>query len=197
MLEAKHAARRAMALQVSAVATRGAAAAITIRPLPPQARLSLRLRPDDARAVGSVAGLTLDIPINSWVTAGERSISRLGPNEWLILDAEADTDALAPEIEAALAGTFHALVDIGHRNVAIAVSGPYAAEVINSGCALDLSPDAFPTGAATRTLLAKAEILLMRLDDQPTYRVECWRSFAAYVDAFLREAARPFEAPAG
>ena len=39
----------------------------------------------------------------------------------------------------------------------------------------------------------KAEIVLMRLDDEPTYRVECWRSFAPYVLGFLNEAAREFQ----
>ena len=45
---------------------------------------------------------------------------------------------------------------------------------------------------ATRTLLGKAEIILWRLHDAPAYRVECGRSFAPYVYAFLREAAREF-----
>ena len=47
------------------------------------------------------------------------------------------------------------LVDVGHARVALSVSGPRAADVINGGCALDLAPAAFPTGAATRTLLIK------------------------------------------
>ena len=41
--------------------------------------------------------------------------------------------------------------------------------------------------------MGKAEIVLMRLDDRPTYRVECWRSFASYVHGFLTEAAREFQ----
>jgi sarcosine oxidase subunit gamma len=73
------------------------------------------------------------------------------------------------------------------------VSGRHAAEVLNSGCPLDLAEAAFPAGTATRTLLGKAEIVLMRLDDGPTYRVECWRSFAQYVHGFLLEAAREFD----
>jgi len=54
----------------------------------------------------------------------------------------------------------------------------------------------FPTGAATRTLLGKAEIVLSRWDDVPTFEIECARSFAAYVRDFLQDAARQYRAPA-
>ena len=73
------------------------------------------------------------------------------------------------------------------------MSGRHASDVLNSGCPLDLAKSAFPTGTATRTLLGKAEVVIVRSDDAPTYRIECWRSFAGYVSAFLTEAAREFE----
>jgi sarcosine oxidase subunit gamma len=41
----------------------------------------------------------------------------------------------------------------------------------------------------TRTMLAKAEIVLWRTGSLE-FRVEVWRSFAAYVSQFLAEAAR-------
>ena len=53
---------------------------------------------------------------------------------------------------------------------------------------------AFPVGAGTRTLLAKAEILLVRTAPD-RYRVECWRSFATYVHGFLQEAALDYGRP--
>jgi sarcosine oxidase, subunit gamma len=44
---------------------------------------------------------------------------------------------------------------------------------------------------ATRTLLGKCEIILGRTGAE-TYRVECWRSYSAYVLGFLDEAAREY-----
>ncbi len=41
----------------------------------------------------------------------------------------------------------------------------------------------------TRTMLAKAEVVLWRTGAQ-AFRLEVWRSFAAYVSQFLAEAAR-------
>jgi sarcosine oxidase subunit gamma len=186
MLETVNAARR-----VSAFAD--AASPAAIRPLPGAARFSLRLREDDAAAIAEAAGFRLDQRLNSFVAQGERLSLRLGPDEWLLIGPEADSETIATEIATALDGHFHSLVDIGHRNVAIQVSGANAAEIINAGCPLDLFDTSFPAGTATRTLLGKAEIILIRLDDVPNYRVECWRSFASYVQEFLTEAARDFE----
>ena len=57
-----------------------------------------------------------------------------------------------------------------------------------STCRLRRSPSA----AATRTLLGKAEVILAKTDDAPSFEIECGRSFAAYVHDFLLEAAREF-----
>lgn len=116
------------------------------------------------------------------------TIARLGPDEWLVLGPEGR--ALEAHWSDALAGQAHSLVDISHRQVAIEVAGLRARDVLNGGCPLDLSDEAFPPGAATRTLLGKAEIVLIRADAALSYRVECWRSFAPYVYGLLSEVAR-------
>ena len=122
--------------------------------------------------------------------SADRTLLRLGPDEWLVIGPESDTDALTAGIAASLGTRFHALADISHRNLAFGVSGPGAAGILNAGCPLDLHPSAFPPGSGTRTLLGKAEIVLIRPGDEPVFRVECWRSFATYVHGFLMEAAR-------
>ncbi|MEQ9246023.1 MAG: sarcosine oxidase subunit gamma family protein, partial [Nitratireductor sp.] len=53
----------------------------------------------------------------------------------------------------------------------------------------DLSPDAFPVGACSRTVFGKAEIILWRTEGD-AFRVECWRSFSDYVFMLLEAAAR-------
>lgn len=182
MLEAKevrerHAAPRAMS---------GAAA---VRRLSRGTRFSLRLRPAEARRLGSVAGFRLDQDINRMAGSGERQSLRLGPDEWLLLAPEEEGETLAAVIAGELGETFHALVDVGHREVTFEVAGPSAADVLNSGCPLDLRETAFPAGSATRTLLAKAGIVLARPGEAPVWRIACGRSFAAYVEAWLEEAA--------
>ncbi|TIN17456.1 MAG: sarcosine oxidase subunit gamma, partial [Mesorhizobium sp.] len=96
-------------------------------------------------------------------------------------------NAVLPAI-AAEVPVLQSAVGISHRNVAISVIGPAAAATINSGCPQDLSLDVFPVGAASRTILGKAEIVLLRTATD-AFRVECWRSFSDYVFTFLSEAA--------
>ncbi len=168
--------------------------AVAIRLLAPRARFSLRVRPSLlARAKGS-AGFALDLPINRCQAMGARMAMRLGPDEWLLCGPQSEAAQITGDVQAALAGLRYALVDVGHARVALSVSGPGAAGAINGGCALDLSPLAFPAGTATRTLLGKAEIILARWDPAPAFEIECGRSFAAYVRDFLHDAARQFHA---
>ena len=152
------------------------------------ARWSPRLPAAPAIGMGVVAGFRLDLPINRGASTSERLCARLGPDEWLLC-APADT---APEFHV-LERRHHSLVDVSHRYVAFTVDGEPAHLVLAAGCPLDLEPGVFVAGTATRTLLGKAEIVLWRLAEAPSFRVECARSCAPYVEAFLREAAREWE----
>lgn len=162
--------------------------------LEPCARFSLRLPSAAAVQSGSLAGFHVETSINTCVTKDGRSAARLGPDEWLLIGAAAESAQIEEAIRAALHGSFFSLVDIGHRNLAVEIAGPRARDVINAGCPLDLHDRTFPPGSATRSLFGKAEIILMRPGADHAYRMECWRSFAPYVGALLIEAAREFEA---
>jgi len=165
---------------------------LSVTPMGAAARFSLRLPHNQAEKLVKAGGMQLDMPINTCKVAGERMSARLGPDEWLLIGPEADNVSLGREVAGGLAGSFFSLVDIGHRNVAIQIDGPHAAEIINGGCALDLDDAYFPGGTATRTLFGKAEIVLIRPNAKSTYRVECWRSFAPYVYGLLKDVAREF-----
>jgi sarcosine oxidase subunit gamma len=175
-------------------ASEGARDRVAIRLLAPRARFSLRLDPSLLQTAKQVAGFTLDMPINRRMSSGERVAMRLGPDEWLLSSAEGEAARIGRDVGAALAGLHHSLVDVSHRHVALSVAGTRAADVLNSGCPLDLASPAFQVGCATRTLLGKAEIILTKSDDLPTFEIECARSFAAYVHGFLLEAARGLRA---
>ncbi len=165
---------------------------LSVTPMGAAARFSLRLAYNQAEKLVKAGGMQLDMPINTCKLAGERMSARLGPDEWLLIGPEADNVSLGREVASGLAGSFFSLVDIGHRNVAIQIDGPHAAEIINGGCALDLDDAYFPGGSATRTLFGKAEIVLIRPNVERTYRMECWRSFAPYVYGLLKDVAREF-----
>ncbi len=127
---------------------------------------------------------------------GTRATLWLGPDEYLLLDAApgSDTDsdtAVAGAHERALADAPHALVDISHRQFALEISGPHAAAILNGACPLDLDLSEFPIGMCTRTVFAKADIVLWRTRAD-AFHIEVWRSFSGYVTGVLAEIAREF-----
>jgi sarcosine oxidase subunit gamma len=166
---------------------------VTIEPASPANRVSLRAPTESLAALSRALGVKLpEQPMGSafgksgdFAGEGGRVALWLGPDEWLVIDT-AGGDPLA---DCGKAKAFHSAVDISHRQVAINVSGAGAADVLNAGCPRDLSLDAFPVGAAARTVLGKVEIVLLRIGEE-AFRVECWRSFSDYAFTFLAEAAR-------
>ena len=162
---------------------------LRVAALPPQARFVFRGGAVAAARAGDALGVTLPVTPCRAAADDMRAALWLGPDEWLLLAAPGTEDGTARDIAAALADLPHALVCVSDRHAALTVSGPRAETLLAAGCALDLDPRAFPQGMCTRSLLAKAEIVLWR--HQPaSFRLEVRRSFAAYVWDFLAEAAR-------
>jgi sarcosine oxidase subunit gamma len=122
--------------------------------------------------------------------SGDRAVLWLGPDEWLLIDADPACDglALAKTIEAGLV-TPHSLVDVSHRQSGFAVTGRLASTTLNVACPLDLSIEAFPVAMCTRTIFGKAEIVLWRTEELG-FRMEVARSFVGYVAGLLEEGSR-------
>ena len=146
---------------------------------PDSARLSLR---GDAAALGAAFSIALPVEPCRAVSADGRTALWLGPDEWLLL---APPGTLDPAITVPGA----AVVDIGHRQVGLALEGLGAVDALAAGCPLDLHLSAFPPGMCTRTVFGKAEIVLWRLNEV-RFHIEVWRSYAGYVHGLLEIAAR-------
>ncbi|UFW71405.1 sarcosine oxidase subunit gamma [Bradyrhizobium sp. WU425] len=143
---------------------------------------------DAVAAAGKAFGVAIPMTSREFNADGARVALWLGPDEWLLIAPEEETPALQAKLEAALSGIAHSLVDISHRQTALAVEGRGAELLLNAGVPLDISLAAFPVGAVVRTIFEKAEIILWR-QQSDSFHVEVWRSFAPYVCALL-EAAR-------
>jgi sarcosine oxidase subunit gamma len=158
-----------------------------IRPLPRAAQFIFRGDDSAARQAGEVFGVPLPLTPCRAARHADRAALWLGPDEWLLIAPAYQEASIEAEIATGLADVPHALVGVGHRNVAVALQGFRATEVLNAGCPLDLNEAAFPVGMCTRTVLAKAEIILWRTGPQD-FTIGVWRSFAPYVREFLIEA---------
>jgi len=123
---------------------------------------------------------------------GPRATLWLGPDEYLLLGLdEAAKDATLLALQRALGDLPHALVDVSHRQFALEVSGPHAADILSGACPLDLDLAEFPVNMCTRTVLAKADLLLWRIREN-AFHLEVWRSFGGYVTGLLGEIAMEF-----
>ena len=143
-----------------------------------------------ARAACSAAfGADLPGALGAASLSGERAALWLGPDEWFLLAEGESAETVAAAIEAGLENVPHALVDVSHRQVALAVTGADAARALSAGCPLDLRPKSFPVGFATRTLFDKVDIVLWRRGETEFW-IEVWRSFSPWLAAALAEAAR-------
>ncbi|TIX91453.1 sarcosine oxidase subunit gamma [Rhizobium sp. P44RR-XXIV] len=162
----------------------GGSSTVRLTPAAPASRIALRAPTDSIGGLSQALGLQVPNRPKTSASANGRHALWLGPDEWLIIDENgADLVGLA-----AAAGVLHSATDVSHRNTAIIVSGPGAEATISGGCPQDLSLEAFPVGACSRTLLGKVEVVILRLDAE-TFRVEVWRSFSDYAFGFLSEAA--------
>lgn len=134
-------------------------------------RFSLRVGPEGRDEAGRAFGCALPTKIGGLAISGDRVALCLGPDEWLLM-------APPGSVQDVEIGVVHSLVDVSHREVGIEVMGRAAEWALNAVCPLDL--DAMPAGSATRTILDKVQVILIkRAPDH--YRIEVWQSFAAHV----------------
>jgi sarcosine oxidase subunit gamma len=164
--------------------------------------VSLRIKPAAARLilqgdaeVRSLAAAVWGVPFSEQscraLTAGNRATLWLGPDEHLLWQESREVALPIAELEQALGDRAHSLVDVSHRQMALEIAGPNAALILSGACPLDLDLRHFPIGMCTRTVLAKAEIVLWRTAAD-VFHLEVWRSFQNYAQELLHEIARSY-----
>jgi sarcosine oxidase subunit gamma len=155
---------------------------VTVAPLSPVARFSLRAKEEARRALAEALGAELPDRVGRCVEAGDVRILSLGPDEWLIQAPDAESTRIAKACDDVYANAPHALTDISDREVSFGITGPKAAELLTLGCPRDL--DALPVGEARRTVFDGATVVLWR-DADTAFRLDAWLSFAPHVAALL------------
>ena len=179
-------------------------AAEWLKVIPPALRFILHADARARRAAAPAWGVRFAEESCRALVEGTRATLWLGPDEYLLLgradgpDADiAESELAAAEsIERSLGDLPHALVNISHRQFGLEVSGPHAATILSGACPLDLDLGEFPVGMCTRTVLAKADIVLWRTGDD-AFHLEVWRSFSGYVTGLLSEIALEFYGRSG
>ena len=154
------------------------------RALDAQSCWSLRVDLPAAAGPFAVAGLPLSVEVCRAHRSGEWNALWLGPDEQLLVGPESAHAQLAGRVAGALDGIAHSLVDVSHRQCAIELSGASATTLLAMACPLDLDLSVAPVGFCTRTVYAKAEVVLWRQAPQQ-FQLQPWRSFLPYVTGLL------------
>lgn len=138
---------------------------------------------DGLAAVETALGVVLPIVPNTVTSRGDRFALWLGPDEWLVVGP--DGDEIAQPLAAALTGVMASVLDMSANRTTIEIRGPRAREVLEAGCSIDLHRRAFGPGQCAQTWLARANVILHQLDDEPRYRILVRPSFVPYLATWL------------
>jgi len=158
-------------------------------------QLDFRLDPRDETTLAAVAvGLGFALPLVPNTVAGSGGVSALwlGPDEWLLVGppgTEADLETTLRRAFGHVDTSAASIVDVSANRTTIELAGPRARELLEAGCPIDLHPRAFGPGRCAQTVLARANVIVWQTTAEPRYRLLIRPSFAAYVAAWLLDAA--------
>ena len=159
----------------------------------------LNLRGDAANvrfstAVKTIAGADLPIVPNATARGTDNGIYWLGPDEWLIVTPEGRQLALAQELHSALPEVFFAVTDISSGLTSVVLSGSSVCELLSKDCPLDFDIRLFPPEKCGQSRLAKAPILVRRIDGD-SFEIVIRRSFAEYFWRWVEDASAEYDLP--
>ena len=176
---------------------------VSIREVPPRGMVSLRAAPSDpalAAALRRIGGPPLPEP-RRITEAGPLALAWMSPDEWLLLCPPARAAPLAAELDAALEGHHHLVLDVSDMRATFTLKGAHLRDVLARLTPADLAPGALGPGEMRRSRLAQiAAAFWFSAPDEIS--LICFRSVADYAFAVLASAAAPggetgFFPPAG
>lgn len=175
--------------------TSAAGAGVICAERPFLGHVNLRGDPGNARfvlAASRVIGAALPIAANTVARGGDNVVYWLGPNEWLIVTPSDREVGIVRELREVLAGEFVAVTEISGGQTVIALRGNAVRDLLAKGCPLDLHPDEFAVDHCAQSHLAKAPILVRRMNEKHHFEIVVRRSFADYLWNWLEDAGEEY-----
>jgi methylglutamate dehydrogenase subunit D len=126
-------------------------------------------------AIGAILGVELPTGPGT-ATANGLTVIGTGPESWLVMKAGAAPD-FANQLTVVLAG-LASVSDQSGGYVVTRLAGPQARTVLQRGAAIDFHPDSFRAGSTVTTVIAHIGVIIWQVDEQPSYHVATFRSYA-------------------
>ena len=146
-------------------------------------QIGVRVRPPVA---AYLAGVPLPLQPNRVASMRLVRTLWLGPDEWLVVAEPGSATAIVEELERALEGLHHAVVDVSANRAVVELAGGDRMDLLARGCGLDLHPRSWREGMCAQTLLARIPVLLQERDHAT--RVFVRASFAHHLVDWLQNA---------
>ncbi|MFI2301723.1 sarcosine oxidase subunit gamma [Actinacidiphila glaucinigra] len=175
--------------------TRASGGALRLAELPFLAQIDLRLDPGGpaAEAAGLALGAPLPLEPCTSVRTGDLAVLWLGPDQWLVVGPPGAQEDLEARLRKAAGEAHVSVTDVSAQRTTLLVSGPRARDLLAHGCSLDLHPEVFGPGACARTVLARAQVVLVaREEARAGFWVLVHSSFAGYLTDWLLDAATEY-----
>jgi len=165
---------------------------LSIRELPFVSQINLRADPNDVRLMQrleSSLGFALPAVPNTVASREERRAIWLGPDEWLLVGPDSQRAALEQAARNGLSGVSGSIVDVSANRTLLEIRGPKARKLLAHGFSIDLDVRSFGPGSCAQTLLAKAQVIIQRISEDPAFHLYIRSSFAPYVADWILDAA--------
>ena len=156
-----------------------------------QGLMNLRTADDVNEMMRRYFGTALPETANHFTRSGARRAVWLGPDETLLLCSDHEASELHRILSTQLEGRHFALTVISDALSVYSLSGPSVRDVLAKGCALDLHETIFRPDMCVQGLLDRAAVTLI-CEAKDEVRLICRRSFADYVESWLKDAATEF-----
>ena len=150
--------------------------------------INLRARGEGRAVLAATLGLALPAPSGRAAANASVLVFGLGPDEWLLRTPLPEEEAWLARLEDALSAGLASAVLVSDAYRVVRIAGSHTREVLAQATGVDLHPDRFPPGHATRAAFAKTSALLHHVDDRPAFDVYVDSTLAAYVAKWLAAA---------
>ena len=141
-------------------------------------------------AVEDALALALPVEANT-LSSGDRRIYWLGPDEWLVRTRIDETRALCSALRAATSELHSAVNEQSGGLVSLLLTGEAVEDMLARGTTLDVHSSRFTRGSCAQTGLAKASVLMARLDEQTAFEIVVRRSFSDYLLRWIAHTVPP------
>jgi heterotetrameric sarcosine oxidase gamma subunit len=138
------------------------------------------------------AAYSVDLPQGPRAAVKDNvSFAGIGVGQWLATAEDRAAGDFISQLRERLKG-LASIADQSDGRVVLRLTGARVRPVLAKGVPIDLHPRSFRTGDVALTVVAHINVQIQQLDDQPTFQLMAFRSFAGSLWSWLAQSAAEY-----